>query len=84
MISASSLDKDARLRVAEIFRNNGVETDIYVPKEADPTEAVFVVGSIAALPEATLTRALMDELGRKVWVTTNGEHWEDQIEPLLP
>jgi hypothetical protein len=82
---ADWLDEDARLRIATIFREHGVDdADVYVASQIDPAEIVFVVGPAAVLPEATLTKALTEELKRKVWVTTNGPSWEDQIEPLVP
>jgi hypothetical protein len=60
-----------------------VDAEVFVATPLQADEIVFVVGRVATLPEATLTRTLMDELHRKVWVTTSSDIWRDQLEPLV-
>jgi hypothetical protein len=78
----SWLDKETTGRIVEIFRERGVDTDIYVAKELDPTEVVFVVGPVVELPAVPLAETLTTELGRKVWVVPMSEAWENQVELL--
>jgi hypothetical protein len=77
------LNAATRNKVARIFRDHGVDAEVFVATPLQADEIVFVVGPVATLPEATLTRTLMDELHRKVWVTTNSDMWRDQLEPLV-
>jgi hypothetical protein len=76
------LDKETSERIVNIFRERGVDTDIYVAKELDPTEAVFVVDPTERSSAAPLAERLTTELGRKVWVVPMSEAWKSQVEPL--
>ena len=49
---------DKSERDVQIFRDHGVGADIYVAKEIDPTEAVFVISPVATFPKRDLTHAL--------------------------
>ena len=72
------LDDQTRDQVVTIFRNWGVDAPVYVAREVDPTEAVFVVGPVARLPQTDLVKELTSLFGRKlkVGVTTMGQAWE--------
>lgn len=71
------LDDELRTPVVAVFRRHGVEAPVYLAREVDPTEAVFVVGPVATPPQEALAIDLTALLGRKVWVTKLTPTWED-------
>jgi hypothetical protein len=71
------LDDDMCKHITSIFGQNGVHSAVYLAKQVDPTEACFVVGQVAELPQVALTRELVNLLGRKVAVTTLSNVWEE-------
>jgi hypothetical protein len=71
------LDDDMRRQIASIFIQHGVSAPVYLAKEVDPTEANFVVGPVAELPQGSLTRDLVKLLNRKVSATTWGDTWAE-------
>ncbi|TMF86700.1 MAG: hypothetical protein E6I07_08240 [Chloroflexi bacterium] len=78
------MERDLREQILKLFREHGVIGQISqaVPEEAD--EAVFVVSpkSAAEMRERELTMSLMSLLRKKVWITTDGDHWKNLTKPL--
>ncbi len=65
-----------------MFKRHGVASgEVFAATPVTPDEAIFVVKA-AVFPEAALTRELMDLLGRKIWVTSDGPVWTDRIRPV--
>ena len=71
------LDGAMRRQIVAIFKENGVTAPVYLARELDPTEANFVVGPVAELPQVALTRDLVKLLSRKVSVTTWSDTWAE-------
>jgi hypothetical protein len=65
MLSAHELAEATR-----IIRSHGYAGPIRVAPQLDPTECLFLFSAqaLATLPEATLTRELVQALNRKVWI----------------
>jgi len=82
MSASAWFDDEMRARLLEVFKRHGVAfSDVFAVAPVAADEVVFVVKA-AVFPEAALTRELMDLLGRKVWVTSDGPVWADRIRPV--
>ncbi len=82
MTLPSWLDEETRARITAIFRRCGVGAAIWIAKELDPTEIVFVIEGGGGLSESSLAQELTNELNRKVWVTSMSDVWRDRVELL--
>ena len=76
-----------REEVVRLFRLHGVAGEIRQALDTGEDERVYVITSeqAATVDEAGLTRALMELLHRKVWVTTwlrTSPRWPEGTEPL--
>jgi hypothetical protein len=76
------LNEETRTRITAIFRRGGVHTTIWIAKELDPTEVVFVVEGGGGLSESSLAQELTTELDRKVWITSMSDVWKDRVDLL--
>lgn len=84
MTARDQLDDETRRKVIDIFRRHGVERGVSVPPRVSGDEIVLVVSATAAakLPEASLTRELIDLLQIKVSIATEGADWGGELRPL--
>jgi hypothetical protein len=85
-MNADWLDDATRQAIAALFSEHGVPGRVWVVPLTGGGEAIFVVSSsdAATMPEAALTTALSQRLGRKVWITTDASAWRQAPMPLLP
>lgn len=85
MAPAQWTDKAVRQQAINVFRSSGVREGVYVLTPVSDDEIIFVLTTDAAaiVPEASATRALIEILGRKVWITTEGANWGGELQPLI-
>jgi hypothetical protein len=71
------LDDSTRQRLVDLFRIHGVSGSVSLMPTTGRDEAIFLVAprDAATMREASLIPALMNALGRKVWVVTDDSAW---------